>query len=126
MRGATGEDTGVIAARHQDPYPRRGQHFLDSAARDSGHNFGRLARGQVMDTFVRELNDRPVAGIALGAWQRFFNVITEIRSETAIRARLSAIARSFAAQTEHSEETERRLQRLLGALADFGFGETTA
>lgn len=126
MRGVTGEDARIVPAQHQEPYPQRRQRFLDAAVRDPGHNFGRIARGQIMDSFIRALNARPVAGIALGAWQRFFDVITEDRSEASIRNRLSAIARSFAAQTERSEETELRLQKLLSALADFGFGEATA
>jgi len=106
LRGVTGADAAITPARHQAPYPRKGEKFNDEAVQDSGGNFGRVARGGVMENFVEELMRQPVAGIPLGAWQRFLRIFSESFTETKLRNQLQQIKINNAESIEHSDESK--------------------
>lgn len=63
----------------------------DEAQKDSGSNFGRVARGKIMEPFIEQMNRQAVAGIPLFAWQRFFRIFTDTRTEDAVLRGISAI-----------------------------------
>lgn len=106
LRGATGADAAITPAGHQQPYPRKGEKFNDEAVRDSGGNFGRVARGGVMEDFIGELMQQPVAGIPLGAWQRFLRIFSESFTETKLRNQLRQIEINNAEAIQRSEESK--------------------
>lgn len=43
----------------------------DKAVKDGGSNFGRIARTGIMDDWVREILDEPLAGIPVDDWISF-------------------------------------------------------
>jgi hypothetical protein len=96
LRGVTGNAADVIPAGHQAPYPKKGDKFNDSARSDSGGNFGRVARGGIMQDFIAGLMQQPTAGIPLGAWQRFFRIFSDSFTETTLTNQLRQIATNFA------------------------------
>ena len=82
LRRARGPDAIVTPAVHQQPYPRKGDKISDVPVRDSGGNFGRVARGNFLTEFIRELVQQHLAGIPVGAWQKFFSLFTDAGSST--------------------------------------------
>lgn len=112
MRGVTGDSAVVHPATHRQPYPRKSEKFNDHAPgdRNSG-NFGRVARGQFMTTFIDELNESPVAGIPLGAWQRFFKIFSEDYTEERVRRSLARIQDVFSRPQEQD-----RVEALIAAI----------
>ena len=105
-RGVTGNAAAVRTAEHQTPYPKKGDRFNDAAVQDSGGNFGRVARGGVMQDFIAELMEKPLAGIPLGAWQRFLRIFSESFTETRLRNQLQQIELNSAATINRSPESK--------------------
>ena len=97
LRGAKGAATSIQTAAHTGLYPKKGDQISDEALKDSGGNFGRVARGKIMQPFIKRLNLLPVAGIPLFAWQKFFRIFTDTRSEAEIYKRIEAIPAEEAA-----------------------------
>ena len=125
LRGTTGADAAITPAGHQAPYPRKGEKFNDEAVRDSGGNFGRVARGGVMEDFIGELMQQPVAGIPLGAWQRFLKIFSESFTETKLRNQLRQIETNNAEAIQQSDESKAAfahfatsVERLIASLGD--------
>ena len=50
----------------------RKDRFLDRPVSDRGNNFGRLARTGLMNDYIEEMLELPLAGIAAKKWIRFF------------------------------------------------------
>ena len=91
---------------------------------DSGGNFGRVARGGVMEAFIDELMQEPVAGIPLGAWQKFLKVFSEVVTETKLRNQLQQIEATWAGAINESTETQeafanfaKSIERLIATLS---------
>jgi hypothetical protein len=106
LRGVAGDEAVVRIAEYQSPYPKKGDRFNDSAVRDSGGNFGRVARGGIMQGFITDMMLTPVAGIPLGAWQRFFKIFAEGFTEKTVRTQLRQIERNFASVINQSTESK--------------------
>jgi hypothetical protein len=106
LRGVTGDSAGVNLAEYQSPYPKKGDRFNDTAVKDSGGNFGRVARGNIMEEFIAEMMQTPVAGIPLGAWQKFFKIFADGFTETTVRTQLQQIEQNFAAAINQSSESK--------------------
>ena len=70
-RNTTGA-TGVTLATHSTPYPKKSDPISDRAVKDQGNNFGRIARYGVMDDYVKNTMQTPLAGIPASAWLTFF------------------------------------------------------
>lgn len=49
LRGISGPAAEIIRAPISTPYPKKGQKFNDEAGEDRGKNFGRVARGRLME-----------------------------------------------------------------------------
>lgn len=71
------QNAGVILAPHQAPYPTKADKFNDEAASDTGGNFGRVARAEIMDQFIAALMNEPLSGIPALYWQRFLQIFAE-------------------------------------------------
>ena len=104
LRGVTGDDAVVRIAEHAAPYPRKGARFNDEPLRDRGSNFGRVARGGIMSEFVGELMQNPVAGIPLGAWQRFLKIFADGFTEATVRSQLRQVETNFSGTINQSTE----------------------
>ncbi len=64
--GAINSPSGV------SPYPQSKSNISDQPSRDSGGNFGRLARYGLMDDYIAEMQSTLLRGIAVRDWQEFF------------------------------------------------------
>ena len=106
LRNVTGAGATVIPATHQMPYPKKGDKFNDGAQSDSGGNFGRVARGGIMQDFIGELMQQPTAGIPLGAWQRFFKIFSDSFTDNTMTSQLRQIEANFAATINNSPESK--------------------
>ena len=76
IRRARG-DSSVILAEGVNPYPANSDKISDEAARDSGSNFGRVARYGIMDDYMAEMRGIPVRGIPASDWSSFFRNYTD-------------------------------------------------
>lgn len=97
LRGAVGENAAIRPASVQMPYPTKGAKVSDEAVRDSGGNFGRVARGGIMQEFVRELMEVPLAGIPIGAWVSFVQMFTESRTNETVRRQMQRLEAEYRA-----------------------------
>lgn len=92
------------------PYPSKADKIGDKPVADSGGNFGRFARSGVMDDFVNEALDLPLAGIEARLWVSFFKAYAETATPPQVQARLErtrqAIARAAGSIDERSVFTE--------------------
>ena len=113
LRRATGEDAEIIEATHRTPYPSKADRSNDSARRDAG-NFGRVARTNLMTEYISALMLTPVAGIPLGAWQRFIKIFSDGIPESVIQNRLGVIAATYS----EAGETENDASMAFGEFAD--------
>lgn len=74
LRGATGAGAEIVPASVTVPYPSKGQKFNDEPRMDKGQNFGRVARGKLMEDFITALLQQPVSGIPATHWQSFLRI----------------------------------------------------
>lgn len=116
LRGVASAGAAITAAPHQLPYPRKGEKFNDEAVRDSGSNFGRVARGGIMEDFIIDLMQQPVAGIPLGAWQRFLKIFSEGVSEASLRSQLRQIETAWVGKINQSVETKTAFESFMGSM----------
>ena len=70
-RKATGELGDIVSPQDVHPYPAKSDNITDKAAVDSGGNFGRLARYGLMTTYVKDIRNPLVRGIAVQDGQKF-------------------------------------------------------
>jgi len=117
MRGRTGNAAEVVPAEHQAPYPKKGDRFNDGARRDRGRNFGRVARGGVMQEFIGSLMQQPTAGIPLGAWQRFFKIFSDSFTETTLTKQLRQIETNFADAINGTPEAKAAFEQFVESVA---------
>lgn len=114
-RRRTGEANREINfSEHASPYPSKADKANDVPVKDSG-NFGRVARGGFMNSFVDELLEERLGGIPAKYWQEFLRVFAEGANENAIRNKLSSIRRDTEASewaSQNSDEALRFLQSL--------------
>ncbi len=95
------------------PYPNKSDHILDRPVADSGHNFGRLARTGLMDSYINKVNDVYLCGIKAVHWREFLKIFqegtTDVEAQTAlVRLKGKVDATEFA-----SSEIARSALRIL-------------
>ncbi|MBX9942705.1 MAG: hypothetical protein K2Y40_01370 [Reyranella sp.] len=117
LRGPTGPAAQVKAAGHQTPYPAKNQKFNDEPVSDSGNNFGRVARGGLMTSFIQELMAFPLSGIPAKHWQSFLKVFADGAQSAAIEKGLATIKRDALAAGV-SEDALAKVDGLLSAVRD--------
>lgn len=54
-----------------DNYPTKSDHISDRPAEDGGGNFGRVARSNIMNSYIAEVMAERLLGIPLAEWQKF-------------------------------------------------------
>jgi hypothetical protein len=89
--GKGAESIDVSAVKHS--YPSKSDPISDQAVSDKGKNFGRFARTELMDDYIRQLFTKELSGIPLSAWQRFFRVFTETDTEENLDRLIAQMAR---------------------------------
>jgi hypothetical protein len=104
----------VVPAPHQAPYPTKNQKFNDEARQDSGSNFGRVARGRLMQAFIAELMDLPLSGIPALHWQSFLKIFADGARDAAIERGLASIRRD-AEGAGVAAETIEKIERIIDA-----------
>ena len=104
------------------PYPNKSDHILDRPVADSGHNFGRLARTGLMDSYVKKVNDVYLCGIKSVHWREFLKIFqegtTDVEAQTALVRLKAKIDATEFASSEIARSALRILtevERLLGA-----------
>ena len=70
IRNSRGEK-GIVVPSSVGPYPSKSNQVADRPRSDGGGNFGRLARSGMMDQFIEETLNLPLAGIPAGDWVDF-------------------------------------------------------
>jgi hypothetical protein len=88
MRGASGEDAEIKMALVTNSFPSKGDKFNDEAKKDQGGNFGRVARGKLMTSFIDALLLGPISGIPAKHWQAFLKIFSEGVEADAIERRI--------------------------------------
>ena len=115
LRGVTGPQAAVVPAQHQTPYPNKSQKFNDEAANDSGGNFGRVARGNLMTGFITELMALPLSGIPAKHWQSYLKIFADGAPAAAIDRGLANIRRAVA-EAGVAEDKQAAVDALLAAV----------
>ena len=68
-----------------------------------------------MANFIAEMMRQPVAGIPLGAWQRFIRIFADNISEEVVANRLRLIASAFRDANPSDEEAQQNLDAFASA-----------
>lgn len=122
MTGAI-KDRSIRTPEGVGYYPPGRDESADEPAGDKGDNFGRFARVKIvkndtrvkiMSEYIEGLFQETLAGIPLSAWQRFFQIFSEGKTEEERRSKLEtglrAIEKKHApAGQELSERTTRQI-----------------
>lgn len=91
LRGVTGEAAQVELSPVTKPYPSKGDQFNDEPKADRGKNFGRVARGGLMTSFITELLEQPISGIPSKHWQAFLRIFAEGVESDVVERRLKTM-----------------------------------
>lgn len=92
-------------------YPIKRDMISDRPERDMGGNFGRFARTNAMNNYIKLLFDESLAGIPLWAWQRFLALFTENRTADDVQCGLDTLAKMIAPATMTAETMDCLLQK---------------
>ena len=91
QRGVT-TGTGIISPPNVHPYPSPKTHTSDKPERDSGGNFGRVARVHgLMNDFIAAALNTPISGIEARHWIDFFKVFTDASDPYQIEANMKRL-----------------------------------
>lgn len=92
--------------------------IADKPENDKGNNFGRIARTKIMDAYMKSLYRQPLSGIPLEAWQKFFTIFSEERTEQAISNEVDRLVAGLTkAGTPLTNETIANISTHLAELA---------
>lgn len=73
----TRADRRIISPEDVTPYPSKSDRIADRPVTDGGGNFGRLARTGLMDAYIQETLDVPLAGIPVERWLEFLRQLKQ-------------------------------------------------
>lgn len=117
LRGDGAADAGVELAPHRKAYPSKQDKSADKAKSDSGGNFGRVARANIMDDFVKSVMEQRAAGIPVFAWQRFLRAFSETADFNAVDRVIARVEREAAVDSGLSQQDKGRIADYLNAVA---------
>ncbi len=115
-RGISAPLAQVNTAVSQVPYPAKVDRSNDSALSDAGKNFGRVARSGIMQSFITEMMSQPVAGIPLGAWQRFIKLFSDGFEQDLIMSRVERISVDYAELIKRTPESQAAFDSLVQSI----------
>ncbi len=73
------------------PYPSSKQEASDKATDDKGGNFGRIARANLMDSYVAKIKALDYLGIKVTHWIEFFKAIAETSTDVEIEHKIESL-----------------------------------
>lgn len=109
-------DNGIKLSSSTQSYPKKSEPISDVPNSDSGDNFGRFARTGLMDAYITILFSEELSGIPLWAWQKFFAIFDDKRTDAKIERKLGDLARQWAKTRVESDEFAEQLFLQLQAL----------
>lgn len=112
---------GVTSASHVGFYPSKSARSSDCPNKDSGGNFGRVARCGVMNAEVDAALETLILGIPADAWRRFLQIFVDHASTQTISSGIQGLERAFHSaelSQQQREETGELLVRLASTLRD--------
>ena len=115
------DDKRINLSTATGQYPVKSDEISDVPIHDSGGNFGRVARTELMDEFTTEVGQLLLAGIPIHAWRKFFKVFTENPTSAAIEKLTQTLAREQRRNPNSLLKTESeatRLRKIIEELAD--------
>lgn len=96
------------------PYPDAGTSYSDIVHDDAGGNFGRIARVKgLMDEWVKDTMQTPLAGIEARWWVDFLKLFDERGDEESIRTRFERLAQKAGRDTVWTDEVVYHVKRLM-------------
>ena len=100
-------------------YPAKSDPISDEAIGDSGGNFGRIARTNMMDGFKRRLFIEELSGIPIEAWIRFLAIFSQNTTYETIVAELDRMTAAYAKKRPSlSNEAAERIKANLAEIVD--------
>jgi hypothetical protein len=78
------DDRRIIIPSGVTPYPQGRENIEDKPVYDHGNNFGRIARTEIMDSYVHDCNAIKVSGIEVNHWVNFLLEERQIRRNRAL------------------------------------------
>lgn len=109
------QDAGIESPDNVRPYPAKADQILDKPRYDSGGNFGRLARTDLMDDYMGKLNEVSLCGIKTVFWRDFLKAFQESTTDAQARAVLNRLRQRIQLAGELSAS---RAQAALTILAE--------
>ena len=104
-----------------DHYPLKTEQISDHASDDSGGNFGRLARTNIMDDYKEDLFSEELSGIPLDAWQRFLKLFGRDTAPEALRRELDRLTGEMSRRRTGPQYSD-EVRALLRAVAELMSG----
>jgi len=107
----------VIVATWDTPFPSKGDGIQDTATRDQGGNFGRIARVGLLDDFCSRVGQHKLAGIASAHWLKFFGLFKDSEDSATVEKTIETMRSHVHVAGQHSDEGFERLLGLLREIA---------
>jgi hypothetical protein len=113
QRGSTA-GLGIISPSEVHPYPSPKTQTSDKPERDSGGNFGRVARVRgLMDQFIADALNARISGIEARYWIEFFKVFTDASDADQVAANMARLLVRDNRNLEYSSGAEDIMRHLL-------------
>jgi len=112
----TDDDKTIHSPEIVTPYPAKSDKIDDGPVADGGGNFGRFARTGIMDEYLGHIKGRPLAGLRIEYWLRFFKVFQGQKTEQQTRAAIDRLARQVTEEHDMATETRNSVLTVLKEL----------
>lgn len=109
---------GVKLATHSQPYPAKSDRYNDEPERDSGGNFGRVARGGFMSSFVEDLMESRLSGIQAKHWLAFLKAFVDGATDAAVGRALETIKSAVAGEVDSDDAALRAVSALTDLISE--------
>jgi len=95
FRRQTNADSTIRVSHVTTSYPAKSDRISDIPTSDSGGNFGRIARTQLMNDYMSMVFQENLSGIPVLAWQKFLAVFKEDRSDDEVQRAVERVVASI-------------------------------
>lgn len=117
IRGNGKPEDKVVLSECALPYPLKIDASSDKAAKDSGGNFGRVARINLLTDFTKQTLEIDAAGISIKYWVKFLKAFSESASELDITKNLAKLVNTtLGPENTNNEKIIEHLTALLKAV----------
>ncbi len=105
-------DKSITLSSEDGFYPSKSLKISDKPRKDSGNNFGRLARTGILDNYRTELFQERLAGISLASWQKFLAIFTETSTPAIVEAELGKLVKAMQKERPDSEKRAKLMEKM--------------